>query len=135
MSNNVRSDLANSIRDCIDQYGDGAKLNFYSGLQPISAQNPVKESNVLLGSATFSYPSAEDAMDGVLSFNEILEEPSAQNSGDVTWARVTMANGESVFDVDVTGPRGGGTLEINSTRIVEGGPIRVSSFTIVIPAG
>lgn len=135
LSNDARSDMANSLRDCIDQMGEGAKLNFYSGLQPVSAQNPIKDSNVLLGSATFSYPCAEDALDGVLSFNEIHEEPSAQNTGDVTWARICMANGDTVYDVDVTGPRGGGTLEINSTRINAGGPIRVSSFTIVIPAG
>jgi hypothetical protein len=114
--------------------GEGGTINFYDGVQPANARAEITN-QILLGTATFSFPCAEDANEGVLSFNEIKEESNAKTTGDTTWARIRDANENTIFDVDVTGPRGGGTLEINSTRIVEGGVIRVSSFTIVIPSG
>ncbi len=134
LSSDARNDLGNALRDCIDAGGEAGTLNFYTGAQPGNARAEITD-QILLGTATFSYPCAENSIEGVVSFNEIKEESNAQNSGDTTWARIRDSNENTIFDVDVTGTRGGGTLEINSTRIVEGGVIRVSSFTIVIPSG
>jgi hypothetical protein len=49
--------------------------------------------------------------------------------------KVIEGTGQAVFDCDVSGPGGGGVMEISSTRIAKGGPIRVSSFSISIPSG
>jgi hypothetical protein len=39
------------------------------------------------------------------------------------------------LDCDVSGPNAGATLEINSSSIFAGGPVRIKNFTITFAAG
>lgn len=134
LANDTRNAIANCLRDRIDEAGEGGGLMFYAAPQPANAKVPVTDQK-FFGKATFSFPSAADAIDGILSFAAIAEVKDALESGEVAWARAVDAAGEVVFDCDVTGPKGGGMIEINTTSITSGGPLRVRSLTIVVPAG
>ncbi len=130
----ARNALADSLASLIDA-GDGpGTITFYTGPQPANVNTAV-DGQLLLGVLTCSYPVADRAIAGVLAFNAIAEDSAAAASGKAAWARIADSNGNAVIDCDVTGPQGGGTIEINSTDIVEGGPIRMRGFTITFPAG
>jgi hypothetical protein len=68
----------------------------------------------------------------VLTFSAITQDTSADATGTATWARIADSTGATVFDCDVG--TSGATLNLNTTSIVAGGPIQVSSFTLTDPA-
>lgn len=128
----VRNAMANALRDLIDSEGSGAGICYYSAPMPNSPKDLITD-QLYFGKVTFSFPCASDAQEGVLSFTNLAEEDSARASGEVAWARIVDAKGNSIADFDVSGPRGGGSMEINAVRINEGGPIRCRIFTVVMP--
>lgn len=60
-----------------------------------------------------------------------LVEGLADATLQATFARVFKADGTTiVMDLDISVTGGGGTLQLNTTNIVTGGPILVTSFII-----
>jgi hypothetical protein len=85
---------------------------------------------------TFSDPAASAASARTLTFSTITEDSAADVSGQATFARAQDSNGTTVFDADVGDAVNNPTAIIlmNSRDFVVGGPIRVTSFTITLPA-
>jgi hypothetical protein len=111
--------------------GSGAAtLKIYSGAQP--ANGDAAESGTLLATLTFSDPAAPGASAGVITFDAITEDSSADASNTATWARVEDSDGNNVFDGDVNSA--GALINLNTTSVVAGGPVRINSFTITLPA-
>lgn len=48
-------------------------------------------------------------------------------SGNATWARVINANGDIVFDADVTDSSGTGDIRLSKTTLYEGGEVTLTS--------
>ena len=58
--------------------------------------------------------------------------PAADATGTAAWARIADSNGSSVMDIDVSATGGSGALQLNTTNIVIGGPILITSFVISV---
>jgi hypothetical protein len=89
---------------------------------------------VTLGTLTFAKPCGVVA-NGVLTFNPIAEDSSADATGTATWARITNGDDPAiaanfVMDVDVGISGSGAQFILNTTSISAGGPIRCESGTI-----
>lgn len=135
LTDDLRNALAQGIADKINAGLDGAgTIRFYTGPQPISANNPLV-AQTLLGTLFFSGPCEESIVNGVLTFAEIAMAEKAGATGVAEWARIEDSERNSVFDCDVGGPASGATIEMNTTDIVVGGPIHFTSFLVTIPAG
>jgi hypothetical protein len=129
---NALADVFAGLVDAADNRHGTIKL--YTGPQPASADAPA-DGQTLLATLTFEHPAAGAAIGGVTNFNAIAEDSDAPATGEARWARIADGNGRTVFDCDVTRPGEGGTIEINTTDIVAGGPVRLRNFIITFPAG
>lgn len=110
-----------------------ATIKFYTGTQPANADTALS-GNTLLGTLTCTDPEAPAASSGTTTFSAITQDSSADATGTATFARIQDSDGNNVIDCDVTATGGGGAITLNTTSIVTGGPIVISSFTISIPA-
>lgn len=107
-----------------------ATLKLYSGTQPATADTALS-GNTLLATLTFSDPAAPGASAGVITFSTITEDSSADATATATFARIQDSDGNVVFDGDVN--TAASMIVLNTTSIVTGGPVRISSFTITMP--
>lgn len=123
----LRNNRAQQIIDAIDADINPGTIKFYTGPQPVTGAAITTE--ILLGTLTFSAISAT-ATDGVITFDEITEDSEADATGTAAWARIEDGSGAFVMDVSVGATGSGETVEMNTTGIVEGGPIRITSFVI-----
>ena len=130
----LRNAMADQITALIDAGSGPGTLKIYSGTQPADADDALS-GNTLLAELALSDPSAPAASSGVLTLSAIADDASADATGTATWARVEDSDGNNVFDCDVTDTGGTGTLKLNTTSIVSGGSVSVSSFTVTGPAG
>lgn len=122
---NARLDL---IRDAIDAGAGPGTLKIYTGTRP--ATGGALSGNTLLGTLTFADPCAPNAADGVLTFSAITQDAAADASGTATWARVADSAGAFVLDLSVGATGSGADIELNTTNIVTGGPISITSATL-----
>lgn len=110
----------------IDAGAGPGLLEVYDGVRPPTGGTPT----TLLGTLTFSDPSAPAAANGTLTFNAITEDSSADATGTATWVRATDSTGAFVADMDAGESGSGAEAIFNTTSIVAGGPIRVDSATL-----
>lgn len=126
----VRNDMLQALLDRMDLGAGPATLKIYSGTQPANA-NTALSGNTLLATLTFSDPAGSIAA-GVLTFDVIEEDADADADAVATFGRIQDSAGNVVFDGNV------GTADalivLNTTNIVSGGPVRINSFTLTIPA-
>lgn len=108
--------------------GNAALLRIYSGTPPANA-NAALSGNTLLAELTCGSPFAPAASGGVLTANAVTQDSSADATGTATFYRLYKADGTTVIEqgsATVTG--GGGDLQLNTTSIVAGGPVAVTSY-------
>lgn len=104
--------------------GTSGKVRIYSGTRPASGGTATTQLAELPLSAT----AAAAASGGVLTLNAITTDATADATGTATWFRIlTSAN---AFVVDGNVGTSGSDLNLNTTSIVSGGPVAISSFTI-----
>lgn len=130
LSATARNAMLNALRDRIDAGGSAGQIRVYDGAQPANSDAAVS-TQTLLAVLTFSYPCAPDAALGVLTFSPITEDSSANASGTATWARLIASSGTPAADVDVG--TSGATINLNTTSIESGGPVRLVSGSFTIP--
>jgi len=129
----TRNQLAQQIQIDVDAGAGAGTIKIYDGTQPSDADDSLPSGTTLLAQLTFADPSAPAAVSGVLTFNAITEDSSADATGTATWARIEDSNSNTVFDCDVG--TSGATINLNSVAIVIGGPVSITSFTVTVPAG
>lgn len=120
--------VRNAMMDAITTAaGTGALLRFYSGTRPANPAAAI--TGTLLGTCTISAALAAAASGGVLTFNTITDDSAADATATCTHFRLWKSDGTTaVVDGDVG--TSGSDLNLNTTTIVTGGPIHVSSFVI-----
>lgn len=129
----ARQAQCDAVVDLIDA-GDGAgTIKIYTGTQPANANTAISD-QTLLATLTFS-ATAFGAADtsGVATANAITGDTSADATGTATWARIADGDGNTIFDCDVG--TSGATINLNTTSIVQGAAVSISSFTITQPDG
>lgn len=121
--------LRNAQLDQITTRMDGGTgaglLRIYDGTRPATGGT----ATTLLAELTLSDPSAAAASGGVLTFNAITADASANATGTATWFRIVQSDGTThVMDGNVG--TSGSDLNFNTTSIVAGAQVSVTSFTI-----
>lgn len=102
-------------------------LRIYDGTQPATADTAIT-SQVLLAELTFSATAAPAASNGLITFNAIGADTSANATGTATWFRAVQSNGTTVV-MDGSVGTSASNLVLNTTSIVILGNVSVSSFT------
>lgn len=120
-STTVRNGMLDFITTTI---GASGLLRIYDGTRPASGGAATTKLAELALSAT----AAGSAASGVLTFNAISNDASADATGTATWFRVVTSGGTFVIDGNVG--TSGSDLNLNTTSFVAGGPVAVSSFVI-----
>lgn len=121
----------NPIQQAIDAGTENGYIQIYSGLMPTTADTAVTN-QVLLATLKFSKPCGAVA-NGVLTMSAITQDEAADATGTATWARIKGGDDGTVMDIDVSIVGGTGALQLNTTSIVAGGPVFITSFVISIP--
>lgn len=115
----------NAMLDAITTaVGTNAKLRIYSGTRPATGGTATTQLAELICNATF----APAASGGVLTLNAIANDAAADATGTASWFRLLTTGAAAQIDGDVS--TSASDLNLNTTSIVVGGPVAVSSFTI-----
>ena len=107
-----------------------AIIEFYSGPMPTALGDPLTD-QIKLGTLTCSGPAATQTA-GVITFGTITQDSAADASGTAAWAYIKDSTGAIVNAVDVTDNAGDGLIKVNTTTIVAGGPIAITSLTMTV---
>lgn len=124
--------MAQGIINACDAGSGPGSIAFYTGTQPANPGVAVG-AQVLLGTTTLADPCATES-GGVVTFNPITMDTAADATGTATWARMRDSDGVAVADFDVGNEASSAALKINTTSIVAGGPILITSLTITVGA-
>lgn len=128
----LRNALADAVNAALNAGSGPATIEIYSGTIPTNADTAVG-AQVLLAVLTCTDPAAPSASASVLTFSAITGDSSANATGTATWARVKDSTGATVFDCSVTATGGGGVITLNTTSIVSGSPVSITSGTLTVP--
>jgi hypothetical protein len=106
--------------------GSGATtLDLYDGEQPTLG---AEATGALIATITLDTPPG-----AIVSGALVLAATNAAMvlvSGTPTWARCKSSAGEVAFDCDVSGPSGGGAVQLTSVPLYAGGLVRLSSVAL-----
>ena len=128
MSNiaNLSDTAANAEANALAPLMNAGTINIYSGTQPVNA-NTALSGNTLLATLTFGNPAFGSAAASVITANAITSG-TAGATGTATFARILESNGTTVV-MDVTVGTSGAGINLNTTSIVSGGLVSITSFT------
>ena len=105
-------------------------LRIYDGTQPATADTSIG-AQVLLAELTFSATAAPAAVNGLITFNALTADASANATGTPTWFRAVQSNGTTVV-MDGSVGASGCNLNLSGLtggQIIIGGTVSISSFT------
>src|SRR5882672_3953107 len=103
--------------------GSGAQIKLYTGTQPASVA--AAATGTLLGTLVVA-GTFGTAATGVLTFNTVTSDTSADNPGTAGWFRVMKSDGTTgVLDGAITATGGGGDMTLNTTTVTAGGTIAI----------
>lgn len=118
---------ASAAADAVGTNANSGFLRIYDGTQPANADTAVS-TQTLLAELTLNADAFAAASNGVATANAITADSSANATGTATWFRVVRSNGTSVmFDGSVG--TSGADLNLNTTSIVAGANVSITSFT------
>jgi hypothetical protein len=95
----------------------------------------LSDNSKVLAVLKLSNPAARDAAGGMLVFNKIAEENAALAQGNASFARIVGSDGSEVFSCDVGDENSDAVIKLNTTRIFRNSPVRIGSFSLVMPSG
>lgn len=119
--------VVNAQADALARLLDGGKLRIYSGTQPATADTALS-GNTLLAELTFNATSAPAASSGVLTFNAITADTSADNSGTASFFRAFKSDGTTAV-MDGSVGTSSANLIMATTTISAGQTVSCSSFS------
>ncbi len=123
LSTTARNAMLDGITSTV---GGSALLRIYDGSQPAGPGTAVS-TQVLLAELTCNATFAPAASGGVLTLNGITQDSSANASGTAAWFRIVTSGGTAVIDGSVS--TSGADMNLNSTSIVSGGTVSITSAT------
>lgn len=123
-------DMALALIAKLDAGSGPAKFHFYDGTI-LSTPETAITTQVKLGTLTCSDPSATDT-DGTITFGSITQDSGADATGDASWVLIEDGDGTPVAVGNVTNNAGDGFVKLNTTSVVEGGPIQITSAVITV---
>jgi hypothetical protein len=133
MASNVKIDTTlrgDMLQKIIDALGTSGLLKIYSGAQPTTTGTAIG-SQVLLATLPLSAVFGT-ILSGVLTANAITTA-NAVATNTATWYSLTTSGGTRKFEASIG--TSGADINLNTTSLVSGGPVAVSSLTITAPGG
>lgn len=106
--------------------GNSAQLKIYTGSPPANVATAA--TGTLLGTLTGSAGGFGTVSGGVVTVSTVTGDSSADATGTAGWFRLLKSDGTTaVMDGTVSGTGGGGDLQLDSTSIVAGGTINLTT--------
>jgi len=121
ISTTARNGMLDALTTAV---GASGKIRIYDGTRPATGGTATTLLAELPCSATF----APAASGGVLTLNAITSDTSADATATATWFRILTSGNTAVIDGSVG--TSGADLNLNTTSIVAGATVAISSFTI-----
>jgi|SRR5690554_152649 len=103
-------------------------MEVYEGSEPASMGQTI--SDTLLGTLTLTDTVATE-WDGIINFLSITQDSAADASGTAGWCRILNRDGEEVVYFSISDD-GSGDIDFNTTSIVAGAPIAISSLQVIV---
>jgi hypothetical protein len=119
--------LNTRLDDITSAIGASGLLRIYSGTQPAHVDTALS-GNTVLAELALSATAAGSAASHVLTLSSITADSSADNTGTATFGSLLTSGGTRIVDFSVG--TSGADLNLNTTSIVSGAQVSVSSFTI-----
>lgn len=104
-------------------------IEIYNGSLPANMGGSITDT--LLAELALTNTAATQA-GGVITFETITNDSSANATGTAGWARIIDRDGAEVIYLTVGATGSGADLELNTTSITSGGPVAITSGTITI---
>lgn len=135
MPNNLKlsNNVVNPQADALSDLADNGYLRIYDGSQPATADTAIS-TQTLLAELRFNATAAPAASNGVLTFNAITQDSSANNTGTASWFRALASDGTTVLFDGAVGTSGS-DMNIATTSIVAGAIVGVTSFVYNVSKG
>jgi hypothetical protein len=134
ISNAAAIAACDAIVDLIDGGAGAGLLRIYDGTQPTDPDTAIGAQN-LLAELTLSDPAfgaaADAAPGGRATASSITTDASANATGTASWFRVVTSAGTAIIDGSVG--TSGADLNLNTTSIVLGASVAVTSWTFTVP--
>lgn len=135
MAMKITNAAADIILNALAAECNSGTLRIYDGVEPSTADTALSSNTILaeltLSATAFGAPSASGA-DRVITAGTITADSSANATGTATFFRVFKSNGTTVVYQGTAGTSGQ-QLNLNSTSIIAGGNVSISSLTITMP--
>ena len=133
MANDLRESNAavNGKADYISDQLDNGYIRIYDGTIPTNADTAIG-AQVLLAELRFSATASGAAVAGVVTFSAITADASANATGTASWFRALKSDGTTVV-FDGTVGTASSDIVLNTTSIVSGAEVSISSFTYTQP--
>jgi hypothetical protein len=126
----LRTTMANSmIAAMANGTTSNPKIQIYDGAMPSSMGQSITATLLAGLEAT---PNVATESGGVITFDAITQDSSADASGTAGWARLIDRDGAEVIYLSVSLSGGGGDLIMNTLDIAVGGPVAITSGTIQV---
>jgi len=125
LSTTARNARLTALITAIDAGSGPGVLSIYSGTRPATGGT----ATTLLAELTLSDPCGT-VSGGVLTFNAITQDSSANASGTASWARIADSDAAFVLDLGVGTAGSGMEIILNTTTIVAGGPVGMTSASL-----
>lgn len=121
----LRNSRLDAIVTAIDAAATAGQMRFYNGVRPATggAVTTLVATNVL------SDPSGSVAV-GVLTFNSINDDISADADENITWARIVDGDDNFVMDMDCGESGSGAEVIFNTVSATIGGVVQILSGSI-----
>ena len=125
MNTSLRNARGQKMIDALDAGAGAGYISFYDGIRPVTGGLVTG----LLATTVLSDPSAVVA-NGVITFNSINDDVSADANGTISWARFTDSTGAFVMDVSCGVSGSGADIIFNTTTAKVGGAVQILSAVI-----
>lgn len=135
MPNNLKvsNTVVNGQADALSVLADNGYLRIYDGIQPANAETAIS-TQTLLAELRFNVDAAPAASNGVLTFNAITQDSSANATGTASWFRALKSDGSTVLFDGSVGTTGS-DMNIATVSIVAGAVVGVTSFVYTVSKG
>lgn len=134
LDTSVRNAMCDAAVDSIDAGSGAGKLRIYSGTRPAGPGTAPSGGNTLLAEFTLSDPAFGAASSGAAALDTTpdVQDTSADATGTAAWARFVDSDGNGKIDCSVG--TSGADINLNTTSIVSGAVVTITSGTITMPA-
>lgn len=126
MAISITTAIRNALLDAYGANFNNGTLKLYAGSVPADA-NTALSGQTVLGTLNFGATAFAAASGGSMSANAITQDSSADATGTAAFYRAFKSDGTTVIEQGTIGTSGA-DLNLNTTSIVAGGPIQVTSF-------